>query len=141
MAVLARPSSNSPYTTRTVPSYVQKCKCTRHKVLAQVFYPNIASSYREGVGSVAYVSEVHAASIFWVEEQPFLLEKVVLMVFPCLRPPIVPDWVSTSTVGLKCIRLRHELPLLAQTLGSWVRIPLEAWISMCVYSVFVLYCL
>jgi hypothetical protein len=34
--------------------------------------------------------------------------------------------------------LRHELPSTAQTLGSWVRIPLEAWMSVCVYSVFVL---
>jgi hypothetical protein len=34
--------------------------------------------------------------------------------------------------------LRHELSSLARTLGSWVRIPLEAWMSVCVYSVFVL---
>jgi hypothetical protein len=36
--------------------------------------------------------------------------------------------------------LRHELSSPAQTLGLWVRIPLEAWISVCVYSVFVLSC-
>jgi hypothetical protein len=35
--------------------------------------------------------------------------------------------------GVNCLR-----PL--NTLGSWVRIPLEAWISVCVYSVFVLSC-
>jgi hypothetical protein len=34
--------------------------------------------------------------------------------------------------------LRHELSSLALTLGSWVRIPLEAWMSVCVYYVFVL---
>jgi hypothetical protein len=34
--------------------------------------------------------------------------------------------------------LRHELSPPAQTLGSWVRIPLEAWMSVCIYSVFVL---
>jgi hypothetical protein len=34
--------------------------------------------------------------------------------------------------------LRHELSSLALTLGSWVRIPLEAWMSVCVYSEFVL---
>jgi hypothetical protein len=34
--------------------------------------------------------------------------------------------------------LRHELSSLAGTLGSWVRIPLKAWMSVCVYSVFVL---
>jgi hypothetical protein len=31
--------------------------------------------------------------------------------------------------------LRHELSSLARTLGSWVRIPLKAWLSVCVYSV------
>jgi hypothetical protein len=36
--------------------------------------------------------------------------------------------------------LRHELSWLAGTLGSWVRIPLKAWMSVCVYSVFVLFC-
>jgi hypothetical protein len=36
--------------------------------------------------------------------------------------------------------LRHELSAPAQTLGSWVPIPLEAWISVCVYSVSVLSC-
>jgi hypothetical protein len=35
--------------------------------------------------------------------------------------------------------LRHEPSSPAQTLGSWVRIPLEAWMSACVYSVFVLF--
>jgi hypothetical protein len=34
--------------------------------------------------------------------------------------------------------LRHEPSSLARTLGSWVRIPLEVWMSVCVYSVFVL---
>jgi hypothetical protein len=36
--------------------------------------------------------------------------------------------------------LRHELPSLARTLGSWVPIPLEVWMSVCVYSGFVLFC-
>jgi hypothetical protein len=34
--------------------------------------------------------------------------------------------------------LKHELSSLARLLGLWVRIPLEAWMSVCVYSVFVL---
>jgi hypothetical protein len=34
--------------------------------------------------------------------------------------------------------LRHELSSLDQTLGSWVRIPLETWKSVCVHSVCVL---
>jgi hypothetical protein len=32
-------------------------------------------------------------------------------------------------------------PPKVQTLGSWVRIPLEAWMSVCVYSVCVLLCI
>jgi hypothetical protein len=37
--------------------------------------------------------------------------------------------------------LRHEMSLPAQSLGSLVRIPLEAWMSVPVSSVFVLSCL
>jgi hypothetical protein len=36
--------------------------------------------------------------------------------------------------------LRHEMSSPAQTLGSSVRIPLEAWMSLSVYSVFALPC-
>jgi hypothetical protein len=36
--------------------------------------------------------------------------------------------------------LRHEPSSPAQTLGSWVPIPLNAWMSVSVYSVFVLFC-
>jgi hypothetical protein len=37
--------------------------------------------------------------------------------------------------------LRQEMFSPAQTLGSWVRIALEAWMSDCVSSVFVLSCI
>jgi hypothetical protein len=37
--------------------------------------------------------------------------------------------------------LRHELSSPAQTLGSWARISLKAYMSMCFYSVFVLFCM
>jgi hypothetical protein len=36
--------------------------------------------------------------------------------------------------------LRHELSSPARTLGSWVWIQLDAWMSVCVYSVFLLFC-
>jgi hypothetical protein len=36
--------------------------------------------------------------------------------------------------------LRHDLSSLPGTLGLWVQIPLKAWTSVCVYSVFVLSC-
>jgi hypothetical protein len=34
--------------------------------------------------------------------------------------------------------LRHEMSSSGQTLGASIRIPLEAWMFICVYSVFVL---
>jgi hypothetical protein len=34
--------------------------------------------------------------------------------------------------------LRNEMSSPARMLGSWVRMPHEAWMSVCVYSVFVL---
>jgi hypothetical protein len=37
--------------------------------------------------------------------------------------------------------LRHKMPSPAQTLGSWIRIPLEAWMFVSVSSVFVLSCI
>jgi hypothetical protein len=36
--------------------------------------------------------------------------------------------------------IRHALSSLARKLGSWVRNPLKTWMSVCVYSVFVLFC-
>jgi hypothetical protein len=36
--------------------------------------------------------------------------------------------------------LRHEPSSPARTQGSWVGIPLEAWMSVCVYFVFMLFC-
>jgi hypothetical protein len=36
--------------------------------------------------------------------------------------------------------LRYELSSLVRSLGSWVPIPLKAWMSVCVYSVLVLFC-
>jgi hypothetical protein len=36
--------------------------------------------------------------------------------------------------------LKHELSSLVWKLGSWVRIPLKVWMSVCVYAVFMLYC-
>jgi hypothetical protein len=36
--------------------------------------------------------------------------------------------------------LRHEPSSPARILGSWVRTPFKEWMSVCVYSVFVLSC-
>jgi hypothetical protein len=41
-----------------------------------------------------------------------------------------------TTVVAVCERaLRHELSSPARTLGSWIRIPIKAWMFVCVYSV------
>jgi hypothetical protein len=41
-------------------------------------------------------------------------------------------------VAFQQISTWHKISSLAQTLGSWVRIPLEVWMSVRVYSAFVL---
>jgi hypothetical protein len=61
------------------------------------------------------------------------------------------DWSRAScwnfiTVNCKSRRsqwprgLRHWLSSPARTLGPWIRIPFEAWMSVCIYSVFMLSC-
>jgi hypothetical protein len=45
------------------------------------------------------------------------------------------DWPSQWPRGL---RLEPSSP--ARTLGSWIRIPFEAWMSECVYSVCAVLC-
>jgi hypothetical protein len=58
--------------------------------------------------------------------------------------PIV--WKKYGSLNLKHCRsqwphdVRHEPSLPARTLGLWVRIPLEALMFLCAYSVFVLFC-
>jgi hypothetical protein len=52
------------------------------------------------------------------------------------RVGLVVDMVTLGPI----IILRYELSSPARTLGSWVRISLEACMSVCVYSVFVLFC-
>jgi hypothetical protein len=53
-------------------------------------------------------------------------------------------WIQGAIPQLRRSRwprsLGLELSSLARTLGSWVRIPLKAWMSVGVYSVFVLFC-
>jgi hypothetical protein len=48
------------------------------------------------------------------------------------------EWMKEFRIPRRTIR-RSQRPL-ARKLGSWVRIPLKAWIYVCVYSVFVLFC-
>jgi hypothetical protein len=53
------------------------------------------------------------------------------LMFTCVRHKRRSQWPRS---------LRHELSSLARTLGSWVRIPLKAWMYVCVYSMFVSFC-
>jgi hypothetical protein len=55
------------------------------------------------------------------------------------------SWLQITTTLLQSRSqwtrgLKHERSSPTRTLGSWVRIPLEAWMSVCVYSLFVLFC-
>jgi hypothetical protein len=59
------------------------------------------------------------------------------------HPTTMPSKFSSSAFHLPitvAAQSKHELSLLARTLGSWVRIPLKAWMSVYVYSVFVSLC-
>jgi hypothetical protein len=47
---------------------------------------------------------------------------------------------NDSSIPLSGISSHYELSSLARTQGSWVQIQLKAWMSMCVYSVFMLLC-
>jgi hypothetical protein len=49
-------------------------------------------------------------------------------------------WISQSVCGSSPVTVsaryrRHELSSPDRTLGAWVRIPIETWMSVCVYSV------
>jgi hypothetical protein len=67
-----------------------------------------------------------------------------------LTAPVYKLLLPGSTIALR-LRLLHQLtsqvtsrfvPItVAQTLGSWVWISLEAWMSVCVRSVFVFFCM
>jgi hypothetical protein len=61
----------------------------------------------------------------------WLLHKVKLYFYKVWPVPCRSQWPRG---------LRHELSSPAQILGSWVRIPLGAWISVCVYPMIVLSC-
>jgi hypothetical protein len=71
------------------------------------------------------ITMYHTTNFVW-------MTKAVMFTYDFISLPLL-ACRSRSSRGL-----RHELSSLARTLGSWVRIPLKAWMSVCVYSVFVL---
>jgi hypothetical protein len=80
------------------------------------------------------------------------LESSLMSVFTCFTPSHLFQWpvcfweeynrVCSVNLGRSQwpSDLRHELFSPARTLGSWVRIPLDEWMFVGVYSVFVLFC-
>jgi hypothetical protein len=84
---------------------------------------------------------LHRAVIYWFGTRGCYRETrkthadpglIFLKMFYCLKY-LLPTTGAT--------RLRHEPSSSARTLVSWVRIPLKAWVYVCVYSVFLLFCM
>jgi hypothetical protein len=63
----------------------------------------------------------------------FRIEAIVRVFMNQLRVPCM-----CPSQRLRC--LKHKLPSPVRMLASWVGIPLEAWMSVCVYSVCVVLC-
>jgi hypothetical protein len=86
----------------------------------------------------------------WEPRRPVHRDSFAL--YPLYAPGYVMPCACNRTEGKFCVclnfadqsgrprGLRHEPCSPAQTLRLWVRIPLETWMSVCVYSVFVLSC-
>jgi hypothetical protein len=66
-----------------------------------------------------------------------------LRFFPCYGLGAFAVFILLNTLHYTTGRLqwprglRHEMSSPARTLGSWIRIPLKAWMFVCFYSVFV----
>jgi hypothetical protein len=73
------------------------------------------------------------------EVSSFVMQAFVLLAFTNFVFLSSPTCYRSRSQWLR--GLRHELSSLARKLGSCVRIPLEAWMSVCVYFMFVLFCM
>jgi hypothetical protein len=108
-----------------------------------------------GISTVSTAVNLHVLSVLFVQQRSdnYLfkehanpLESVMFTELSLLRTP-KQNFQNVSFCDCITIQirsqwprgLRHELSSPAQTLGSWVWIPLEAWMCVCAYSVFVLY--
>jgi hypothetical protein len=72
---------------------------------------------------------------------PFTVTGFSLITVPGFIIGVLLSDVSGCPLADHSGSLRHELSSPAQTLGLWVRIPFEALMSVCVYSVCVVLCL
>jgi hypothetical protein len=75
----------------------------------------------------------HSSQLFFTESVVLWWHFIQIL---SIKPPLILENECRSQWPRG---LRHELTSPAQTLGSWVRIPLQAWMSVCVY-VLVLSC-
>jgi hypothetical protein len=75
----------------------------------------------------------HVASVVYEQGEFLTVLQVrhLLLLTSYIR---LPEPVAVAT------RSKHEPSSPARTLGSWVRIPLKGWMSVCVYSVCVVLC-
>jgi hypothetical protein len=83
-------------------------------------------------GSCIQVLNVHCASLAWQSFNAWSDH--------CCFSVINDNWRKNLSRSQWQCGLRYEMSSLAQTLGSFVRIPLKVWMFVCVYSVFVLTC-
>jgi hypothetical protein len=95
-----------------------------------------------------YTSQLNSA-MYLLTPSPCNLPSPQLRMWYCAAwPGIVLQGMGTYSYEYRVVIaghngrvvLRHEPSSPARTLRSWVRIPLETWMSVCVYPVFVLFC-
>jgi hypothetical protein len=89
-------------------------------------------------------SKLYTQASTW--DSSLLINKIPCIISQDLKIETQEDMVKLRTkYKLNCRSqwprgLRHKLSSPAQTPGSWVRIPLKAWMSVCVYSVYAVLC-
>jgi hypothetical protein len=98
--------------------------------------------------------------LYWVitthkinrQKQPFLLSWLMAFLYALILCAPIHTWlqlrikelitfnITINMATTLAARSKHEPCSPARTTGSWVRISFETWMSVCVYSVFVFFC-
>jgi hypothetical protein len=70
-----------------------------------------------------------------------LMAMAIMMIVMTVIIIIITTTTTTAAVVLVTVAVRSEAGVLAdRLLGSWVRIPLKAWMSVCVFLCCVVLC-
>jgi hypothetical protein len=101
--------------------------------------PNIfqSTSFRNACNKLCYLAYVYNKFQINIKQ----IAKLLFYKGLSTNRPLIEQWERFSDCSLFANRsqwqrgLRYELSSLARTLEPWVRIPLEAWMSVCVCSV------